>query len=178
MLGVVRDLAATRRLVTVDAVGPDSDWMPVLHATALTRVSDENRAILEALYPRLGEPDPEIHGAYSRASYPAWFADPEFATYFTPPNAVSLTGTAIAAHLRGEGYHWHEQLRALSTPTLVLHGDRDALPAAVADEIQKLLPRARRNLLPHAGHMPFWEAPERFFELTDSFLTTGATTLP
>jgi Predicted hydrolases or acyltransferases (alpha/beta hydrolase superfamily) len=35
MLGVARDLAATRRLVTVDAVGPTSAWMPLLHAGAL-----------------------------------------------------------------------------------------------------------------------------------------------
>jgi proline iminopeptidase len=178
MLGVLRDLAGTRRLVTVDAVGPTSAWMPLVHENALQRVSAENREILERLYPRLVEPDPDVHAAYAQANYPAWFADPEFATYFTPPNSASLTGTAIAAHLRSVGYDWREQLRALSTPLLVLHGERDALPAAVADELQDLLPRARRNLIPDAGHMPFWEAPARFFSLADAFLTTGVARPP
>jgi proline iminopeptidase len=179
MLGVASDQAGTRRLVTVDSVGPTSAWMPALHEAALARVSDEDRAILE----RLGgtpqhEPDVEVHGAYSRASYGAWFADPEMAAHFAPPHAVSVTGAAIAAHLRREGYDWRERLRALSVPTLVIHGERDALPAAVALELSELLPRARHALLPDAGHMPFWEAPERFFDVTGSFLAAPSTGPP
>jgi proline iminopeptidase len=106
--------------------------------------------------------------------YPAWFADPSFATYFTPPEAASPTGAAVLARLRGEGYDWREQLRALSTPTLVLHGERDALTVAVAIELNSLLPRARLTLIPDAGHMPFWEAPERLFHVIDDFLAAGS----
>jgi proline iminopeptidase len=179
MLGVVRDQAGTRRLVTVDSVGPTSAWMPALHEAALARVSPDDRATLE----RLGgapqhDPDPAVHGAYSRAGYPAWFADPEMATHFAPPHAVSVTGAAIVARLRREGYDWRGQLRALSVPTLVLHGERDALPAAVALELSELLPRARLALLADAGHMPFWEAPERFFEAAGSFLAAPTTGPP
>jgi proline iminopeptidase len=179
MLGVAGDIAGTRRLVTVDSVGPTSAWMPALHAAALARVSAADRATLE----RLGgepqhEPDPDVHGAYSRASYPAWFADPDMAAHFAPPHAASVTGAAIVARLRREGYDWRERLRALSVPTLVIHGERDALPAAVALELSELLPRARHALLPHAGHMPFWEAPERFFHAAGSFLAAPSTGPP
>jgi proline iminopeptidase len=179
MLGVASDQAGTRRLVTVDSVGPTSAWMPALHVAALARVSGEDRATLE----RLGgapqhEPDVEVHGAYSRASYGAWFADPEMAAHFAPPHATSVTGAAIAAQLRREGYDWRERLRALSVPTLVIHGERDALPAAVALELSELLPRARHALLPDAGHMPFWEAPERFFDVAGSFLAAPSTGPP
>lgn len=179
MLGVASDQAGTRRLVTVDSVGPTSAWMPLLHQEALARVSAEDRATLE----RLGgtpqhAPDVEVHGAYSRASYAAWFADPEMAAYFAPPHAASVTGAAIAAHLRREGYDWRERLRALSVPTLVIHGERDALPAAVALELSELLPRARHALLPDAGHMPFWEAPERFFDVAGAFLAAPSTGPP
>ena len=176
MLGAVRDLAGTRCLVTIDAVGPTSAWMPELQANAVARASAEDRDILERTYPLLGIPDPEIHSAQSRAAYPSWFADPAFGSYFTPPESTSVTGAAIAAHLRREGYDFRESLRALSAPTLVIHGERDALPAAVALELSELLPRARHVVLPDAGHMPFWEAPERFFTLVGDFLdapTTG-----
>jgi pimeloyl-ACP methyl ester carboxylesterase len=176
MLGAVGDPAGTRALVTVDAVGPTSAWMPELQANAVARASAEDRAILERTYPLLGNPDPEIHSAQSRAAYPSWFADPAFGSYFTPPASTSVTGATIAAHLRREGYDFRETLRALSAPTLVLHGERDALPAAVALELSDLLPHARHVLLPDAGHMPFWEAPERFFTLVGDFLdapTTG-----
>ena len=92
--------------------------------------------------------------------------------------SASVTGSAIAAQLRREGYDFREQLRALSAPTLVLHGERDALPSAVALELSELLPRARRVLLPDAGHMPFWEAPERFFTLASAFLAAPSTGPP
>lgn len=82
-----------------------------------------------------------------------------------------MTGAAVAARLRREGYDWRDRLRALSTPTLVIHGERDALPARVSKELSALLPNARLVLIPDAGHMPFWEAPARFFELVNSFLS-------
>lgn len=178
MLGVSRDLAGTRRLVTVNAVGPTSSWMPELQANALARASAENRAVLERTYPLLGEPDPDVHSAQSRAGYPSWFADPEFGADFTPPVSTSVTGATIAAHLRSTGYDFREPLRALSVPTLVIHGEQDALPAAVALELSRLLPRARLALLADAGHMPFWETPEQFFALVGDFLDAPATGPP
>lgn len=172
MLGVVADLAGTRRLVTVDAVGPTSAWMPVLHATSLERLHGENRATVHRLAgAALHQPDPAVLGAHASALYPAWFADPAFASYFTPPAAASQTGAAVLARLRREGYDWRHRLRALSTPTLVMHGEQDALPVAVAHELSALLPRASLTFLPDAGHMPFWEAPARFFQDVNSFLT-------
>ena len=179
MLAVARDAAGTRRLVTANAVGPTSLWMPALHANALARVEDASRDVLGSLYPAaLATPDVAAHGAYSRASYPAYFVDPGFRARFEPPGAVSVTGAAIAARLRREGYDWSEHLRALSTPTLVVHGEGDALPPSVANALAQLLPCAHVALIPHAGHMPFWEAPQRFFREVAAFLATGAPVPP
>ena len=93
-------------------------------------------------------------------------------------HATSVTGAAIAARIRREGYDWRRELRALSVPTLVIHGERDALPAIVALELSELLSRARLALLPDAGHMPFWEAPERFSDEAGSFLAAPSTGPP
>jgi proline iminopeptidase len=84
----------------------------------------------------------------------------------------SRTGAAIAARLRGEGYDWRALLRAVSVPTLVIHGERDLLPVGVACEIVATLGNARLEVIPDAGHMPFWESPELFFTLIESFLST------
>ncbi len=179
MLGCVRDLAGTRRLVTLNSVGPTSAWMEDLHQVVLQRVIGDGLATITRLADgALHRPDPSVQAEHARAVYPAWFADPSFASYFTPPEAASLTGSAIVARLRREGYDWRGQLRALSTPTLVLHGESDALPAAVAVELSTLLPRARLTLIPNAGHMPFWEAPERLFSEVGDFLATGMTVPP
>lgn len=172
MLGVAHDLAGTRRLVTVDSVGPTSGWMPELQAAALARSDGTDRETLVALYGKpLHLPDPDVHSRFSRAGYRAWFADPDMGASFIPPVATSVTGAAVAARMRRDGYDWRDRLRALSLPTLVLHGEQDAVPASVALELAALLPRATSTIIPDAGHMPFWEAPERFFELVETFLS-------
>jgi len=96
--------------------------------------------------------------------------DSDLARSFTPPKLTSQTGAIILARLRREGYDWRTRLRALSVPTLVIHGEDDALPVTVSAELVALLPRAQRQLLAHCGHMPFWEAPDAFFPAVDSFL--------
>jgi proline iminopeptidase len=171
MLGAARDQAATRRLVTVDAVGPTSEWMRRLHPDALARLDAEQRAALER-YPHesLFVDDPAVHSAYSRAMYPAWFASAELAALFAPPRSESRTGAAVLARLRREGYDWTAELADLSVPTLVMHGEDDLLPSPTAQTLARLLPNARVELVPGAGHMPFWEAPQLFFALVEQFL--------
>ena len=175
MLGAAEDLEGVRRLVLVDAVAPTSWWLPRMHAIALDRLPPAERAALAAFEPAmLAEPDPAVHSAYARAFAPAWFADIELAPLFTPPPSESLTGAAVAARLRREGYDWRDRLRALDRPTLVIHGEQDALPLQVAHELVATLPQARLATVPNAGHMPFWERPEDLFPLVDAFLSEGS----
>ena len=170
-LAAAMDPAGTRRLVTVDAVGPTSSWMAPVRERALSRLAPAERAELERFDDgTLARPDPEVQAAFSRAMYPAWFADPELARSFAPPRVTSQTGASILAGLRRDGYDWRPQMRALSVPTLVLHGEEDALPISAAAEWAALLPHAQHVVIPNSGHMPFWEAPEPFFSLVDSFL--------
>src|SRR4051812_2327024 len=49
LLGVARDIAGTRRVVTVDAVGPTSEWIPLLRRNALARLRGEARNRLERI---------------------------------------------------------------------------------------------------------------------------------
>jgi len=173
MLATERDRNGVRRLVLVDSVGPIGNWQEDLLADALPRLSPGERAVLEHIDQRaLLAPDPGVHSAYSRAMYAAWFADPSLAAMFSPPRSDSQTGAAVASRLRGEGYDWRALLRAVSVPTLVIHGERDLLPVRVAHELVTTLGNARLEVIPDAGHMPFWESPELFFTLIESFLST------
>jgi proline iminopeptidase len=175
MLGVERDQAAVRRLVLANAVGPTSAWMTELVPRALERLDPAERAILQRFDDvALATPDPTVQSAFARAIYPAWFAERELASMFTPPRSTSITGAAIVARLRRDGYDWRPLLRALRVPTLVMHGESDLLPFKVAQELADTLPQARLAPIPDAGHMPFWESPDRFFALVDSFLSVPA----
>lgn len=171
MLATAADPAGVRRLVTIDAVGPTSDWMAPLRANVLARLEGAQRDAVDHISEEsLGIPDPSLHSAYSRAVYPAWFVDREMASHFTPPDALSDTGAAVLARLRRDGYDWRPKLRNVSVPTLVIHADGDALPLAVAVDNSYIIANARREVVPSSGHMPFWENPAYVFDLIDSFL--------
>ena len=175
MLAASLDQAGTRRLVTVDAVGATSGWMPGLRENVRRRLDPEQRVPFDRIEERdLDRADPELQAAYARAVYPAWFADPDLGRYFAPPKVTSDTGAAVLARLRRDGYDWRDRLRALSLPTLVIHGEEDALPLSVSTELTALLPRSHGQVIPHSGHMPFWEAPDVFFPIVDSFLAAPA----
>ena len=172
MLAAAADQDSVERLVLVDAVGPDSEWLSRLHSAAVERLEGERRQTLEALDPTdLFEDDIAKHAAYTSALYPAWFSDRDFGAIFSSPRANSPTGAAVAARLRREGYDWTETIQTISTPTLILHGEDDILGLDVPQRLQSLIAGSKVELLPHAGHMPFWEAPEEFFDLVDAFLT-------
>jgi proline iminopeptidase len=170
MLATAADRAGVRRLVLADAVGPTSDWMPILRQNVLARLAGEQReAVARVPEGALGDPDPALHSDYSRAVYPAWFHDRQMADRFTPPQALSATGASVLANLR-RGYDWQDTLRGLATPTLIIHSADDALPLTVSEANSYILQNARRVILPASGHMPFWEAPEPFFSAIESFL--------
>ncbi len=174
LLAAGLDRAGTRNLVLVDSVGPTSAWIPGLHESALARLDTTMRAALQQQDPlALHRADAAVHAAYSRALYPAWFAERQLAQMFTPPRSVSLTGAAVAARLRREGYDWSGPTRAIQARALVLHGEGDLLPVTVAHDLAALIPRSRLELIPDCGHMPFWESPQLFFRVVESFLRSS-----
>ena len=171
MRAAERDAPGVRRLVTANAVGATSNWVAQLHANALARLDGSERAALAALDPHtLHADDPATHAEYSRAIYPAYFADREFSRGFAPPREASATGAAIAARLRREGYDWREPIRRIAATALVVHGTQDILPPRLATEIVACIPRAALQFIDGAGHMPFWEQPELFFRSVIDFL--------
>ena len=171
MLATAQDQDAVNRLVIVDAVGPTSEWLSRLHSEAIARLTGERRDALERLDPaNLKVDDITAHAEYTSALYPAWFADREFGAIFSSPRANSPTGAAVAARLRREGYDWISTIETIRVPTLIVHGEEDLLDVSVAHQIHKLIPESELSLIPHAGHLPFWEAPEEFFSRVEAFL--------
>ena len=171
MLAASRDPMGVRRLVLVNAVGATSAWISSLHPGALARLTGVERETLAALDPRvLHADDPAVHAEYSRAIYPAYFADHDFAALFRPPHEASATGAAVAARLRRDGYDWRESIRAIAARTLLVHGAQDLLVPRLAEETAALIPRASVRIIDRAGHNPFFEQPEEFFSIVREFL--------
>ena len=71
----------------------------------------------------------------------------------------------------GAAFDAYARLGALTAPTLVQHGDEDVVvDPRNADLLVGLLPDARLERFPDAGHLYFWEAPERFVASVSAFL--------
>ena len=171
MLGTAEDPIGVRNLVLVDAVGLTPEWLVALHDVALSRLTGAAHDKLAAFDPvQLHDPEPGRQAEYNRALYPAWFHDGELGAMFTPPLARSETGAAIVARLRREGFDWRDRAARIRARTLLIHGTSDMIPVAQAVRTAQVIPAAKLELVPDAGHMPFWEQPERFFAAVEAFL--------
>ncbi len=171
MLAAAEDPEGVRNLVLVDAVGLTPEWLHALHETALARLTGPAHDRLAAFDPLLlQDPEPARQAEYNRALYPAWFHDGELGAMFTPPLARSDAGAAVVARLRREGFDWRERAASIRARTLLVHGTSDLIPVAQAVRTAQTIPAAKLELIPDAGHMPFWEQPETFFAAVEAFL--------
>ncbi len=62
------------------------------------------------------------------------------------------------------------QLRGLAVPTLVVHGEEDAIPMDLVEEWTTSLPHARLLRVPHAGHFSYVEQPDLVWPAVEAFL--------
>jgi proline iminopeptidase len=172
LLAAAEDPVGVRNLVLVDACGLTPEWLDALHGVALARLTGPARERLAAFDPLLlHDPEPGRQAEYNQALYPAWFHDGELGTMFTPPLARSETGAAVVARLRREGVDWRDCAARIRARTLLVHGTSDLIPVAQSVRTAQIIPAAKLELIPDAGHMPFWEQPELFFASVEAFLT-------
>lgn len=76
---------------------------------------------------------------------------------------------ALEANL---GYPIRERLPEIACPTLIVWGTHDrVIPVRDAAVFERMIPDARKVILPDTGHVPMLERPARFNELLDEFLS-------
>lgn len=123
----------------------------------------------------LKERDPEAYrqGRFE-LSVAGYFRDPRRAVGLTPFRVQAQVQHATWASLAGYGATLKEKLRSLHVPALILHGRRDPIPHAWAEELASVLPRARLVILEESGHVAYVEEPDRLFAEVRSFLRQHA----
>ena len=182
MLSTTFKSAGVASITLLNPVGLTGDWLPNLTTAAATRLDDAQRERLLAANAAIqpGSPtaaDPVALSEYAAAIYPAWFHEPALAALLAPPRANSITGAAVSARLRREGYDWRTIVGHMIMPTLLLHGTADLLPLTMAqDTVSTLGPQATLIPVAGAGHNPFWEQPSIVFPAIDSFLIAAERT--
>ena len=130
-----------------------------LTAAALTRDLDR---LLRAGFELVVSP------AYAAA--PAHYAAFAAAARHHPASLPMLLDQKAAV----EAHDTYARLRGLRVPTLVIHGTADAILAPInGDLVASLIAGARLELLQGAGHLFFWEQPQRTAELVREFALSG-----
>ncbi|HMN10358.1 MAG TPA: hypothetical protein PKC83_16405 [Gemmatimonadaceae bacterium] len=61
-------------------------------------------------------------------------------------------------------------LHTLDIPTLVLHGEQEAIPMDLVEEWIAALPRATLVKVPRAAHFPYAERPDVVWPAVEKFL--------
>lgn len=112
-----------------------------------------------ALRPRLAEPDRTL----PRLRSDLCAADGRSIRY-----GLTVTNPVVMASY-GD-WDLRPRLRTLATPTLVVHGEADAIPLADAREWATAMPNARLVPVPDAGHFAYAERPEVVWPVVLAFL--------
>ncbi len=93
----------------------------------------------------------------------------EMANYpVTPMHTFMRQGQAIG------GFDSFARLGQIKSPTLIIHGDDDAIvPHANAEIIHGAIAGSKTHTLKGAGHMFFWEAPDEAVRVAGDFLAAA-----
>jgi proline iminopeptidase len=88
-----------------------------------------------------------------------------------PPEALRNGGKTNRATFGSLGdWNWTADLGRVQAPTLIIHGEEDAIPMTMVEEWATALPHARILRLPHTAHFPYAERPETVFPAIETFL--------
>ena len=63
-----------------------------------------------------------------------------------------------------------DRLRALKTPTLVIHGDHDLVPLECANNVAEAISRSRMVVLGECGHFAYLERPAEVVDAIIDFV--------
>jgi len=96
-------------------------------------------------------------------------------TGFNKAPCEAIQGTSSFCYT-GSIKDWNrlDQLHRITQPALLLCGLHDLLPPACSRLMHQALSDSQIVVFPNSSHMPFWEEPEAYFAVLQSFLDDHA----
>jgi pimeloyl-ACP methyl ester carboxylesterase len=136
----------------------------------------EDAALLQEIYSSdaYQNGDPQAVEKFWRVFFKPYFADQGLVAKLDlqfEENSIK-NGNAVAGHILesiGE-FDLHEDLQAITCPTLVIHGDADPMPVKYAEMIHESINGSELVIAEGAGHWLFVDATETFTSSVLDFL--------
>jgi pimeloyl-ACP methyl ester carboxylesterase len=132
-----------------------------------TLMAPEDLQLLGSAYAS-GEPEQVFRAMWEINLSPSFREDDSrFAAFVEMGSQLPAPQPVVLQQMRACGGHdTHARLGQVSLPTMVIHGDADRLLGySNGREIAAAIPGARLETLEGAGHMFWWERPQRSAEL-------------
>ncbi|HEY2376440.1 MAG TPA: alpha/beta hydrolase [Gemmatimonadaceae bacterium] len=104
-------------------------------------------------------------------SVAGYFADPRKARDLTPFRVTGRIQQSVWESLGNYDLPADPAFRAISVPTLIVHGRQDPIPLASSQECASAL-HARLVVLDECGHVPYVEQPDGLFRAIEDFLVS------
>ena len=79
------------------------------------------------------------------------------------------TSEILSQSLLGASFDYLPDLKKISSPTLIVHGDGDPIPLSTAENLHKNIPHSKFVVIKECGHFPYVEKPLELFKILDEF---------
>lgn len=116
---------------------------------------------------------PSAVEALLRLSFKPQFVDPdklERLELYVPEDYAARSAQFAGLGPELQSFDFHEGLRSLEMPALVLYGDGEPGAELGGQAIHNALPNSKYVVIEDAGHFPFLEQPEAFLRAVREFL--------
>jgi proline iminopeptidase len=154
-------------------------WARTLKELSSRRSPDEIARIEHLIQLSNNSEEPvDLIRDYYKVAHKAIFYGPIVETrfrddFYTLPNEVphNVWSFHLPTVISSLG-NWdlRKDLEGFDVPLLTIHGDYDYIPMESAREWAKLVQDGRLLVVPEAGHLPWLEQPQIFFNAVNSFL--------
>lgn len=163
-------------LILVGSAGASWEFRPAFGANLQRRMTADDRLTLNTLQGSEGfrQGTPEAMNAFLRALFRPYFYDrtlsDQLTTHFNEKTAMNnlAVNSLMWAHLGN--YDLHTELAVIDSPTLIIHGNDDPMPATFVQKIHEHIRGSEFVMLENCGHFPYIETPEAFFGDVKEFL--------
>jgi proline iminopeptidase len=162
-------------LILVSTAGASSDYYAPYFANLASIYTHEDSLELMELTGSDGfySGDPEIIRQYYRIAWKNLLYDKSLIDKMnlSVTETTALNGRRIPHLLFRElaEYDMHDRLATLNIPTLLIHGEHDALPWEVSQKIHNYMRLSEFHLIEECGHFPYLEKSEEFRTLILTF---------
>ncbi len=177
---------AVRRMVLFNPVPPwVGDFWARFGATVSQRLDSAQVARMADAQRRLADPAEDARQAcrdYWEIGLIPRLAEPERTRKLlrsdlcaSDPEGIRFGLTVTNGAVMGSYGAWdlRDRLRGLHVPTLVVHGEEDAIPMDMVEAWVSALPEARLFRVPRAAHFSYAERPELVWPEVEAFLAGG-----